>query len=482
MNRLARKGITFKIGLITSGLLIVSTVIVFVIVALMLPSFYQKYKINTLNTALERLIQDSSTKSLQEAKRELDSFTQIHNVWLGVRDLNGNMIYVPSPYVKYKDEPSTGEPKTVPYTKKIEIAMPSNVYSVDKPIAFTDGHYKLFANATLQPIDEVSQVILLFAPYAIGIVILISITGAVIYSRMLTKPLVRVNRVAKRMASLDFSLSSDIRSKDEIGELSRSLNRLSENLQDAMSELQHTNGQLQIEMDKVKKMEDQRKIFITAVSHELKTPITAVMGQIEGMIDQIGIFKDRDKYLRRSYTIMQEMEKLVRELLQIYEFENTILKASLKPIELSPLVKECLRPLDYVIQAKCTQIHVEMKDDVYVQADRNLLKKALSNILQNAIQYSPERATVTVELIEQDTRYVLQITNSEAVIHNSQLQDLFEPFYRIEKSRNRYTGGSGLGLYIVKQIMDVHMLEYGIASTEQGVQFTIYFPREASSR
>lgn len=485
MSRFGRRGVTFKMSLITGGLLVLCTVLVFGVFYYWLPSFYHQYKINTLNRALDQLARDSAALTLQEAKPRLDAFTQDYNVWMGVQDQEGRYVYFPSIYTDMKHiylSDSESDTVVAP-SKRIDLNEPiDNMYTVSQPISFRDGNYSITANATLQPINEASRAILLFAPYLIVIVLLISVTGSVVYSRYITRPLLHINQVARRMANLDFERVSEIQSEDEIGELSHSLNLLSRNLQKTMKDLKQTNVQLSVEIHKERELEEKRKAFIATISHELKTPITAVMGQIEGMIHRIGTYVDRDKYLQRSYAIMQDMEKLVQELLHLSKMEAADFRPQRDSVDLSTIVRDCLKQLEYASgERQITVVH-DIADGACIHADRKLLRKAFGNVIQNAIQYADHGGKIAVMLEQTPESVILRVLNSGEPIPEEELQFIFQPFHRVEKSRSRNTGGSGLGLHIVKQIVDLHGAACSISNTNKGVLFTIRFPREEDPR
>jgi len=475
MSRLGRRGIAFKTSLVTGGLLIACTALIFCLFYFMLPSFYHQYKVKTLNEALDRLIDNSATLSLQDAKPALNAFTQEHNVWLGIRDKDMRYYYVPSVFPD-----SIVESGDLAPARRIDITKPINdTYEVDRPISFLNGRYTLVGYATLQPINEASRAILLFAPYMIVLVLLISAGGAIAYSRFITRPLISINQSAKQMANLEFDRPIDIRSEDEIGELSRSLNRLSRNLQATMSELREANDQLSDDIRKERELEEKRREFIATISHELKTPITAVMGQLEGMIHRIGAYKDRDKYLLRSYTIMQDMERLVHELLELSKLEaRESGDLHWEKVDLSQVVRMVLRQLEYASGAKRIDTVFDIADDISIWADPKLIRKAISNVIQNAIQYADTGGRVRVRLTQTASSAELQVVNTGEPIPADQLQRIFEPFYRIEQSRSRNTGGSGLGLYIVKQVLEAHGADYSVDNTSEGVAFVLAFRRE----
>lgn len=347
---------------------------------------------------------------------------------------------------------------------------------IEKPISFQDGQFIATFVATLQPIDEASNAILMLMPYMAAFVLLISMAGAFLYAKLITQPLLKINQVAKRMAKLDFSQKLENRTGDEIGELSQSLNELSQNLKQTMSELQQANAKLKDDIQREREQENRRREFMATISHELKSPITAVMGQLEGMIHRIGVYKNRDKYLRRSYLIIKNMEQLVKEILEVSKLESDAFCPLKKTFHLSDLMKSIIKRLEFFSEDKQIQLKVHIEPDLFVIADPGYIQKAINNIIHNAISYSPPGETVRISLTQKESHIEFCVLNTGTFIPDSELQKIFDPFYRLEKSRNRSTGGSGLGLYIVKQILDIHSLSYHLTNEENGVLFTICFP------
>lgn len=479
-----KRSITQKAFVITTLLLIISSLILYLILYFLLPVYYHKYKINKINDEVNVLLQNAEKVPLKQATELLDEFVHANNVGMVIWDRFGNVVYLPSDYLRMKvvrnfidmNAPASWLKENPGSVIRGKNGRPE-VYVLQKPILFSDGLYFFNIKSTFQPIDEASNVILMFMPY-IGIVVLImSVAGAMIYSRMITKPLLQLNKVARHMASLDFSQKIEMNSEDEIGELSQSLNNLSSNLQRTMADLQKANEQLKDDIQKEREMEEKRREFIATISHELKSPITAVKGQIEGMIYQIGAFKNRDKYLKRSYEIMNHMEKLVREVLDLSKLESHNLQLKKEKICLTDLIHSILHKLEYFSRTKQLSIQAEIPEDIYIQADPNLMEKAIANVLDNAMKYAKEQGTVVVKAIEENNQWVLKVLNCGGKIEDENVAKLFEPFYRVEKSRNRNTGGSGLGLYIVKQVLDLHEVQYELKNTSEGVLFTMLFPK-----
>ena len=183
--------------------------------------------------------------------------------------------------------------------------------------AFQDGGqaYQLYANIALIAVSQSYGILLQLLPLIVGIILVVSVLGAMICSRYYSKPLVSISNVAKRMTTLDMTWKCEVNRKDEIGVLAASLNEMSQRLSDAMDSLKAANWKLLKDIEREREQEKQRVEFFTAVSHELKTPIAIIKGQLEGMIYQVGEYKDRDTYLRHCLKTTNDMEALVKEIL-----------------------------------------------------------------------------------------------------------------------------------------------------------------------
>ena len=243
---------------------------------------------------------------------------------------------------------------------------------------------------------------------------------------------------------------------------------MSKELSDTMNELETANEQLNLEMEHIEELNKQRQHFFAAASHELKTPITIIKGQVESMIMGIGRYKDTRKILPETLHEIENMENLVKEILSISKLElGEIDNLSTLPVtDIVKCVCEHLKPL---ADEKNIAIYQKLTDDVQIIGNRSLFEKALHNIINNAILHSPAGTNVYVTVTETE----LLVKNEGITIPREDLKKIFTPFYRVEKSHSKLTGGSGLGLYLVKNILEKHGLLYTISNDGNGVCFKI---------
>ena len=350
----------------------------------------------------------------------------------------------------------------------------------------TTGEYEIsFADSTEAYIlllakntNKESQVVLALQktlPILSVAILLVSVIAAFFYTWYMTKPIKKISKLSKQMADMDFSGLCPTNRTDEIGVLSHSLNDLSKKLAAALSELQEANQKLQADIDMERRLEKQRVEFFAAASHELKTPITIIKGQLQGMLYQVGRYKDRETYLAQSLEITDTLGKMVQELLTISRLDTPGYTCKKSNLNLSNFIIDRVTAFEDLFMQKDLTVEQSISPEIYILGDMQLLQKALDNLLGNAAAYSGAGNQVLIKLWKETETTTLTIENTGAHIPDEAISKLFEPFYRVDQSRNRQTGGTGLGLYIVKTILDLHGAKIEITNTIQGVIVSVQF-------
>ena len=307
------------------------------------------------------------------------------------------------------------------------------------------------------------------------VVLLASIVSAFFYSWYMTAPIKKVSKLSKQMADMDFSGFCSSGRTDEIGVLSDSLNTLSRKLETALSELREANQKLQADIDMERQLERQRVEFFSAASHELKTPITIIKGQLQGMLYQVGRYKDRETYLAQSLEVTDNLEKMVQELLTISRLDTPGYAFNPSPIYFDKLIQDRLTANEDLFMQRELTVEKGISSEVNILGDLQLLQKVVDNLLGNAAAYSPAGERIMVRVWQADEKAHLTIENTGVHIPDGDIPKLFEAFYRVDQSRNRQTGGTGLGLYIVKTILDLHGAAIKIENTVRGVMVSVQF-------
>lgn len=324
--------------------------------------------------------------------------------------------------------------------------------------------------ASASTAGEITHTFLRMLPWVIVATLLISFLSAWFCSRLIVTPVLQISSVSKHMAQMDMTWHCETGRGDELGTLAESLNTLSERLIQTMGELEAANQQLREDIASSRTLEKQRRDFFAAASHELKTPVTILKGQLESMALGIGDYRNHEKYLPQALATVESMEQLIREVLAITKMESGIPEASFTDEALAPILRTCIAGIQPFAEEKQIAIDVQqMNEAVSARVNKQLFQRAITNILSNAVRYSPEGQRMVVTL----TGDALTIENTGVTIMEDDLSLLFTPFYRADPSRNRKSGGSGLGLYIVKTILDLHSLACKVENTENAVRFTM---------
>ena len=347
--------------------------------------------------------------------------------------------------------------------------IPGNRY----PFRFLDSDEEYVLVTHYNPLrsDELAYAVRKSVPFITLLVILLSSVSAFAFSRHTTKPIIRISSIADKIANLDFSWYCPDLRDDEIGVLSRSINELSDKLHNALNEISSRNDFLEDEILLEKERERRRMLFFSGVSHELKTPIAVVIGQLEGMQAQIGVYKDREKYLARSAEILQSLNDFIKEVLLVSHMDMKA-EPAMTTVNLSQILESLYdNYMDYA-EPLSIDFSKEIEPAILTYGDEMMLKKALGNVIGNAVTYSPEHSRVLIKLSHMDNRAKFTIVNTNAHIDENDLPHLFEAFYRAGQS-DKY--GSGLGLYITRMILETYQAKYSIENTVDGVKFTALF-------
>ena len=457
MKRKISQSIQAKTFLSMLALLVVCCILIYGMVMIFLPRNYHTElegqvtsDFYDLMAVLERNGWEASSDSLME-------FSMTNNASVEINDNYGNNLFS----VNFAD------------MENMVTSAPS--MSCSATFQQSGQTYHVFANAALVAVAQSYDILLKLIPLIAVVILLISVIGAVVCSRYYSKPLVSISNVAKRMATLDMTWKCEVNRQDEIGVLAASLNEMAEQLNHALASLRSANWQLKKDIEREREQEKQRVEFFTAVSHELKTPIAIIKGQLEGMIYQVGEYKDRDTYLRRCMKTTNDMETLVKEILSAARMGGSDFHLERTDLDISQMLRKVCQQFRGRMEDKEMELRMDIQPAFHYAGDGRLMEKVFTNVIGNAVAYSPVGATVTVSL-QNGTFFV---ENSGIHIAEEDLKQIFTPFYRVDKSRNRNSGGSGLGLYITKTILDHHGIPYSMVNTEDGVRFTAIFPKAA---
>lgn len=456
MRKKIKSSIFAKMFLSIGAILIITSLLIYGIVMFVTPQSYKAEANRNFSKNAEQLAEALQKAARDEAEKIITAFCLENNATVSLQGEGESLTFGKIDVLQKGSTENVGATQTVS----------SVIRFID-----SDTPYSLMMAQGMKGVNEMAAVFKRLLPWIFLLIVLISIIGSFLCSRILARPVLQISRISKRMSELDMTWHCDVNRTDELGVLAKSLNTMAEKLNGTMSELEGANYQLQEDIKKEKEQERQRRTFFAAVSHELKTPITILKGQVESMIYGIGDYKNKEKYLPLTLETIERMENLVKEILTVSRLTSDDFRLVKQSVNIRLSVCELIDVYAPLAQKKNIRLDSSALCDVVIQVDRKLFEKVISNVLNNAIKYSPDGAEVKVEL----TVEALLIENTGVHIPEDYQENLFAPLTRVEASRNTHTGGSGLGLYIVKTILDLHGLSCTIQNSAHGVCFTVYF-------
>lgn len=527
MIRKIRNSLTVRICLLMSALLLLSSGITYAAVAKFLPEFYSRQLDADLEETSAQLADVlKEYDSVEEAFSTLQLFVAGTHMSVAVLDQRGNMVWPETQTVSYERiEENTAE-NTAAAEKEDDVISPAaeetgtsgsageipensreaveeaadeetvawgtvQLYGYDTWAAemagfagkdasaikalnlkFGEDSYVMLAAGDMQPVSQAEEILRQIFPYILGVAAVIAFLFALLSSLYLTAPVVRLSRTARKMAALDFTDQYRGRRRDEIGELGRSLNEMAGNLSGTLENLSLANKKLKSDIELERELERKRIAFFSAASHELKTPVTILKGHISGMLRGVGAYRDRDRYLLRAQETTEKMEVLVGELLTVSRMESRPFE--MRREDVAEILRQQAADLTELMEEKGLVLQAEIPEHLYAAVNVGMMEKVFVNLLMNAIRYSPEKADCEIRILLEtdDAGFVCcSLENTGVHIPEEALPHLFDAFYRVESSRSRRTGGSGLGLYIVRMALEQHGAQYGAENTPDGVRF-----------
>lgn len=403
-----------RLFITTSALSIILALVIISATYALLPSLYMVHRENVVKEEIEKVVEIIDGRDSAFIGRELEKLTNTNIMYVKLESNTGDIIYERNKFLKNM-------------TKFEEINLSREHVSEQKKIKIKgeDKEYILDITSYFHNLDDTSEAIRNLLPMILLIVIFFSFIGAYVYSGLITSPLLDI-------------------------------------------------------IDREKHQLAREKEFIGAISHELKTPITVISGQLEGMMYGIGKFKDRDLYIGKCYETTQELKTLVEKMINISKTEILEKKSHKSRLDINETILSVIEKYRFLYEEKNINFRINIRNKRYIYANKEDMITVFSNIISNAIKYSPKDENIILTLLEYrknfTTPYVkLILENTGVTIKKDQIQKIFDPLYRIESSRNRNTGGSGMGLYFVSKILDDHGFDFQVFCRENSVVFAIEF-------
>jgi len=344
-------------------------------------------------------------------------------------------------------------------------------------ISTLDNGYKLYIKVPISPLQENVKITNRTLAIVGIIMILISALVATFFSKKLAEPIIQLNRITKKMAGLDFSEKYSINpnNNSELNEIGHNINVMSTQLETTINTLRENNDELERDIEEKLKIDEMRKQFISDVSHELKTPIALIQGYSEGLIDNV----NEDEESRKFYAeVIQDeaikMDTMVKKLLELMKIEYKERKFNDTEFDLSKMINDEIKRETVRLKDKNIEVEFTEKKPIKVFADEDCIEQVINNFFTNAIKHCEEvksEKKIIFRTEKKDNKIRLFVYNTGKKIPKENIKKIWGRFYKEDTSRNREDGGTGIGLALVKAIMNNYENEYGVKNYENGVEF-----------
>lgn len=471
-----------KTYIFTMGIISVIILISNVLIYLALPKVYVNNKQKEADKIIEDLIEQVNKSDNKESFKIAKNFAEKYNIqvlltigdekrvfqglhkvdiYVNEEEITENSLIIPNLSGENIIESFDDENGEI-FGQYININNLSIIKSRDfKKSNDVNGSAKIVMD--LESFTETRDVILKILPYSIFISLLIALIASYIYARKITTPIKEICDVTKKMENLNKEAFCKVETEDEIGILAANVNSLYENLLNTIVSLE----------EEIKNVSESEKIkvdFLRSASHELKTPLMSMNIMIENMLYDIGKYKNHYIYLEKCKDIVSELSKMVQEILDTSKL-NIINNKNESVLDLGSLVQKNIEPYKLIAKSKKINIKMNLKESFNIKVDEKLFTKAISNIISNAVNYTDEGKEIRIYI--KDKKLIIE--NDCKLISEEHLAHIFEAFYRVDFDRNKSSGGNGLGLYIVQQILKMYNLDYSFKSILTGMSFEVDF-------
>ena len=307
----------------------------------------------------------------------------------------------------------------------------------------------------------------------IGLVMIVFSSAVVLFlAGRITKPLHKLSELSQEMANLNFSVKYDSSSQDEVGVLGNNLNKMSEELERTISELKTANNELQKDIEKKIQIDEMRKEFLSNVSHELKTPIALIQGYAEGLQECINDDPEsREFYCDVIIDEAGKMNNMVKKLLSLNQLEFGNDQVTMERFNITELIRGVVQSSQLLASQKEADLRFVQKNPVYVWGDEFKIEEVITNYVSNALNHVDYDKKIEVKIIQKGKLIRVSVFNTGEPIPQEDLDKIWIKFYKVDKARTREYGGSGIGLSIVKAIMDSMNQKCGVINYDNGVEF-----------
>ena len=450
-----------KTFLVSIGLFAALIILVHALVYTLMPQFYLQQKEHEAADNLTALVAELRGKSTEEMRRLSQEFASMKNVNITLTIDGRDQYFQGFQSINIVTDSGKSVDTSVVKIADGQTVDPRSVILQQGSVANSQSQtiaVKLLADVA--PVTQAKLATLHVLPYTMLGSLLVALLFSYVYSRFVTRPIRQMAAVTTTMQQLEKGAHYPVNSRDEIGVLGRNINELYQNLWQTIRSLEHENKRItQLEKEKI--------AFLRAASHELKTPLAALRIMLENMQLNIGEYKNRDQYLAESVAQVDRLAAMVNDVLRSGSLAEQALRQE-KRLRIDKLITEVVD--DHRLLAKTRGMTFAVNTEpTTIRANRDMMRHVISNLVSNAVRHGDAGSVIKITC----NQHELAIENACKPLTKQQLQHVFDPFYRADTQAKQSPNNSGIGLYIVKILLDAKGLEYEFAPHGQGMRFIV---------
>lgn len=513
-----KQSLRLRLAFLSAGMIILSVVICWIMNLFLLPGYYETFKKKTMDSAYGQTAElfaandwgSLTVEQKSELYDEVDKISLNSNVSMYIMEVRVNVesgmvnsvdylypgmsdqmkeknIAQFSKYVMFKrlgnvfDENYEIIQETENYElyKVYDERMNSNYMEL---VGGLEGDYWIYVRANYQSIRESAAISNEFLAYAGAAVTILGILIMIFFSNRYTKPILALAKLAQKMEQLNFDVRYEEDRKDEIGVLGHSMNSLSDKLEETISELKTANNELKLDLQRRSEQEQMRQEFLANVSHELKTPIALIQGYAEGLQENVNDDPEsRDFYCEVIVDEAAKMNQMVKRLLSLNQLEFGNGQVHLEHFDVREVVRSVLASSDILFRQKEITVSFSEPGPVFVWADEYMTEEVVMNYVSNAVNHIGGDRMIEVKIQSGGDKARVSVFNTGSKIPEGEIDKIWNKFYKVDKARTREYGGNGIGLSIVKAIMEAHNQRYGVKNYDNGVEFWFELDEKAEN-
>lgn len=488
MFRRKRMSIKYQMALVCVIMITFTLVMCWLVNNIFLDKFYQrdkKLKVLVAYSLVEEAIYENRLY-YEEFKYTLQQIADSENISISLLNQNMNIVYT----TENMDDMSILQIQESVYnmfgaiSENADIIEATDNYTIaiteDKRFdsdymqltAIVDPGYFLVIRSAIQTFEQNADISNTFLAYIGTVIIILSCMAAWIITERITRPINKLVEISDRMAALDFEARYEGDDQNELGILGDRMNFLSDTLESTISDLKTANRDLQTEIDKKVEIDEMRKDFLSNVSHELKTPIALIQGYAEGLKECVNDDDEsKDFYCDVIMDEAAKMNTLVQKLLTLNKIEFGDNDVKMERIDLSELLNNVIDSVTLLANQKDATLVRSFENNIFAWGDQFEVQQVITNYLSNAINHVSGEMKIDVKAEKIDNRIKISVFNTGNPIPEDELENIWVKFYKVDKAHTRDYGGTGIGLSIVKAIVESMGQEYGVKNYDNGVEF-----------